>query len=621
MKTRSTASLRRLLVAVGLLPAAFASAQSSAVAPVTLAPRVVTATRTPSAADTLGTAVDAITAADLARRQITSLRGALTGIPGAPALASGATGGATSLFLRGTNSNQTLFLVDGIRISDANTDYLVWLGGACVSACDSLEVAHGPQSTLYGGEAVGGVISLRAQRGTGNASVVAVEAGSFGTVQGALATQGESGLWAYNVSAAGGATKNDRPNNEFTSGTVTLRLDRKLTSTVDVGGTLRVFHGRYGSPGNRFTNDPDNEDRESNNLATVFADFAHAPAWTSRVVLGGQLRRFVSDNPSASGARQVTVVRNQRAVLDWQTTFAASARHRITAGTTAEHMRTRNTGFGDINERQRLLAFFVQDEFSPLENVHLTAGLRSDDHDTFGRATTGRVTAAWLPGDARLKLRATYGTAFRAPSFLDLYGRSAFYAGNPNLRPEEARGWDTGLDYYLPGNAGTVSVTWFETRLEDLVVFDFGVFPGTVRNVERARTRGLEFSANVNVGSATKLQGAYAFLEADNLSQNNRLLRRPRHSASLDVWHDFGGGLSVGGGFGWVAQREDVHAALFSRVDGEDYAVARVYAAWTINPTLALKGRVENLLDEKYEEVHGYPQPGTAVFAGVEWRW
>jgi vitamin B12 transporter len=614
---RLAASLRCSLLLVGFSPAL---TLAQAPAPQRIDDFVVTATRTPIAATAAGSAIDTLSAADLAKRQITSLRGALGGVPGAPALASGASGGSTSLFLRGANSNQTLFLVDGIRSNDPNTDYAVVLGGACLSACDSLEIAHGPQSTLYGGEAVGGVISLRAQRGVGSMQRISIEAGSFGTIQGAISAQAGDEHSAYSFSAAGGHTDNERPNNAFDSATCVLRLDRKLSETIEIGATWRGFNGRYGSPGTRFTNDPDNTERESNQLATVFAGFSHSSALNSRVVLGGQDRRFVSENPRPNGPTQVTVVKNRRAVLDWQTTYTGAEKHRLTAGTTLEANRTINTGFGNINRRQELLALFVQDEFTPIENFHLTAGVRSDDHDTFGRATTGRATAAWLVADNRLKLRATYGTAFRAPSFLDLYGTSAFYVGNPNLSPEKARGWDAGLDYYLAQNRGSASVTWFDTRLANLIVFDFASSPSTVRNVERARTRGLEVAVKYAPRTDTEVRVAYTYLEADNLSQSNRLLRRPRHSGSADVWHDFGHGFSAGAGIAFAAQREDVHASTFRRIDAEDYAVVRIFAAWQVSPHLALKARAENLLDERYEEVHGYPQPGAGFFAGLEWK-
>ena len=614
MKKIIPAPAWRLLLVLAASPLA---AQESTVE---LPPYVLSATRTPVALTTTGTLVDTISAAEMARMQLNNLRSALGGIPGAPAFQSGAAGGVTSLFLRGANSNQTLFLVDGIRFNDPNTDYNVSLGGMCVSACDSLEVAHGPQSTLYGGEAVGGVISLRARRGTGRATqTVSVEAGSFGTVQGAVHAQGGSGSTAYNFSALGGQTDNERPNNEFISTTYTLRVDHQAAKSVAIGATFRGFLGRYGSPGDRFTNDPDSEDRESNQLATVFAEFTPTPSLTSKVVLGGQDRRFVSESPGPFG-NFTTVVKNRRAVLDWQSTYAVNERHSLTGGLTAESNHTRNNGFGSINERQCLLAIFAQDEWTLAEQVHLTAGLRSDDHDTFGRATTGRATAAWLARDSRWKLRATYGTAFRSPSFLDLYGQSSFYTGNPQLQAEKARGWDAGVDYFFADKRGVLSATWFETRFRHLIVFDFGVFPGTTANVEAARTRGLEVSGKFALPGAVDVRLVYTYLEADNLSLGSRLLRRPRHSGSLDVWRDFGRGFSAGTGLAFAAGRRDVNAATFATIDAEDYVVVRVYGAWQTSARVTLKARVENLLDEKYEEVHGYPQLGVGAFAGVEWK-
>ncbi|MDB6116218.1 MAG: btuB 1 [Lacunisphaera sp.] len=620
MQASTIATLRRrLLLAAGLWPAFTALAQTAPELE-RLTPYVVAATRTPIAVTTAGTAIDSISSDELARMQVTSLLGALHNVPGAPAFASGASGAITSLFLRGSNSNQTLFLVDGIRFNDPNTDYAFALGGTCVGACDSLEVAHGPQSTLYGGEAVGGVVSLRGARGTGvTHGSAAAEAGSFGTVQGALNAQAGDKTSAWTFSAAGGHTDNERANNAFDSATYSLRFDRRLSADTTIGATWRGFIANYGDPGDRFTNDPDNEDRESNQLATVFADLTHGPDLTSHVVLGGQDRRFVSDNPGPFG-HQVTLVQNRRAVLDWQSTYTANAQHRITGGFTGELNTTRNTGFGDIDQRQKLLAFFLQDEWTPVERLYLTAGVRSDDFDTFGRATTGRVTAAWLTNDSRLKFRASYGTGFRSPGFLDLYGQSAFYAGNPNLKAEKARGGDAGVDYYLAHDRGTLSATWFQTDFDNLIAFDFSVFPGTVKNVGRARTQGLELATKLDLPGAFKVRFAYTYLEATDLTANARLLRRPRHSGSLDLWHEFGGGFSAGTGLAWVADRMDVNAATFATIRGEDYTVVRVYGAWQATPRLAVKARLENLLDEKYEEVNGYPQTGFGAFAGVEWK-
>ena len=609
-----------LAAALTVLPALFVrlTAQSTP-EPVRLDEVVVTATRTPVQLAALGSSVDSISGEDLARRQVSTMREALGGIAGMPAFASGAPGASTSLFLRGANSNQTLFLVDGLRMNDPNTDYAVFLGGAGVSASDSIEIARGPQSTLYGGEAVGGVVSLRTLKGAGAPSAqFGAEGGSFGTLQGSVGAQGARDGWAYNLWAQGGRTENQRPNNEFSGTTYAMRLDRQAGGQLAVGATLRGFIGAYGSPGDRFTNDPDNREREQNQLATVFAEYSVSPAWSGRLTLGGQDRRFVSENPTPGLPTQTTVVTNRRGELDWQNTITLGAQHRLTAGLTAERDQTRNDGFGDIDRQESLLAFFAQDEWTPAENVFLTGGLRSDDHDTFGRATTGRVTAAWLPVPGRLKFRGSYGTGFRSPSFLDLYGQSSYYQGNPRLQPEHARGWDAGVDLYLPAHRGTLSATWFDTRYHDLIIYDFFVFPGTTANVDQARTRGLELSVRTRLSGSWETKAAYTYLEADNLTEHTRLLRRPRRMLSADVWRNLGGGLSVGAGVLSVVKRQDVDAQSYATIDAPDYTVARLYAAWMVSDRVTVRVRVENLLDEHFEEVNGYPALGAGAFAGVE---
>ena len=219
-----------------------------------------------------------------------------------------------------------------------------------------------------------------------------------------------------------------------------------------------------------------------------------------------------------------------------------------------------------------------------------------------------------------MKLRASYGTGFTSPSFLDLYGKSAFYVGNPNLRAERTKAWDGGVDFYLPENRGTLSATWFDARSRDLIDYDFSVFPGTVVNVNRARMRGVEFTAKTTFSTRTEARIAYTYLEAENTETDARLLRRPRHSFSADLWQAFGDRFSAGAGVAFVADRRDVDARTFDYITGEDYTVVRVYADYKVSDTLHLKARIENLLNEKYEEVNGYPALGLGAYGSVTWK-
>ena len=582
---------------------------------------LVVATRTPADIRTLGTAVDQISAAELAREQMPTVAAALGAIPGAPAFANGAPGSDMSIFMRGSDSDQTLLLVDGIRMNDANTDYAVFLGGARLGATDSVEIARGPQSTLYGSEAVGGVVSVQAQKGAGDPSAdVAVEAGSFDTVAGTLEAQGARDQWAWAFSASGSHTANDRPNNAFDSGNVVLRIDRDLPGGAGVGATLRGFVGRYGDPGDIYTNDSYAHETESNWFGTVFADLKPAPDWTAHVTVGGQDRRYVTFDELPGVFAETTVVQNRRGVLDAQATFSGIEGHRLTAGITAEAETTQDDGYGEIDQRQTVLAAFAEDEWHPVRPVYVTGGLRYDDFDTFGSSVTGRATAAWLSASRSVKLRASYGTGFNAPSFLELYGVATGYVGNPGLRPERSRGGDAGADWYLPKHAGTLSATWFRNDYRDLIVYDFNVYPGTTANVGRARTEGVELEAKLALAGGVELHVSYTYLEADDLTDATELLRRPRNSGSADLWRDFGGGWSAGAGVQFSGIRQDVDTQTFLTVSDPGYAVARIYGEWRATRRLTLKARVENLFDRKYQPVNGYPALGFGAFGGVEWK-
>jgi vitamin B12 transporter len=586
-----------------------------------LDPFVVVATRTPDDIRTLGTAVDLITPEDLSREQITTLAAALGGVPGAPVFANGAPGSDVSIFMRGADSDQTLFLVDGIRLNDANTDYSVFLGGARLGATDTIEIARGPQSTLYGSEAVGGVISIEAQKGSGSPSAeVDIEAGSFDTVAGTLDAQGAEDKWAWSLSASGSHTENQRQNNAFDSGDLVLRLDRDLSAAVSLGATLRGFEGKYGDPGDIYTNDPYAYEDESNWLGTVFADFHPATDWTAHITLGGQDRRYLSFDESPGVFTDTTVVQNRRGVLDAQTTFSGLTDQKVTAGVTGEVETTQDDGYGDIDQRQNLFAAFAEDEWHPLASTYLTGGLRYDDFDTFGSSFTGRVTAAWLTPDRSIKLRASYGTGFNAPSFLELYGVATGYVGNPDLKPERSRGGDAGIDFYLPKDAGSFSATWFRSDYTNLIVYDFNVYPGTTINVGRSRTDGVELETKLKLFAGLELHASYTYLNADDLTDGTRLLRRPRNSGSADLWKDFGRGWSAGAGVQVVADRQDVDALTYLTVNDPNYAVARIYAAWRASRRLTLKARVENALDEKYQPVNGYPALGLGLFGEVDWK-
>jgi len=585
--------------------------------PIGLEPVVTTATRVPESSAIIGTAIDSLSGADSAREQLTTLAEALWQSPGAPNFATGRTGASDSLFLRGANSDQVLFLVDGVRFSDANTNYGPFLGSWQTGITDHLEIARGPQSTLYGSDAVGGVVSLTTPAGTGKTSQsLEIEGGSFGTVDGQANVQGVVQKWAYNASLSGGETDNNRANNEFKSANAVIRIDRFLTNNLAVGATLRGLDAKYGDPGDIYTNDPYDHEKEQDLLGTLFATDKFGDNFSGKLTVGGHYRRFVSYEPGfAEQARDL------RGVIDGQITGRLTQHNSITAGFDLETGQASDNGFGVIDHHDDLIGLFAEDEFSPFTNIYVTAGLRHDDYSTYGSANTGRATLAWLGPSHIIKLRGSYGTGFNSPSFLDLYARDPSFVGNPSLQPEHSSGWDAGFDFYLPEDPTQVlSVTWFHTDYRNLIEDNFDVYPATTYNVGAARTEGLEVGWKTHLAGAIQTKIAYTYLRARDTTDDTPLLRRPRSSGSADLFLDLKNGWTVGAGGQYVSSRSDIDAMTYDTVQDPGYTTVRAYVRWQYNARLSLHARVENGLNRVYYPVNGYPALPRGFYGGADWK-
>lgn len=585
---------------------------------------VVTATRGPTPRSNVGSSVDLLRPAELVSRQLTSLREALQLVPGGTVLVNGAPGGTASIFLRGVSSSQTLFLVDGIRVNDANTSSGSLLGGADLAGLGTLEIVRGPESTLYGGAAIGGVVALDAARGAGPArGSVELEGGSFDSWRGRAMASGGWGKVGATAAFSANGTDNQRRPNDWDQRTQLLRLDYQISAAVHVGGTFRGLQQGFTSPGDlRTTNTtPVGKTTFEDNLATLFIEVRPATRWLSRLVAGAQEEFTKGADRFDGGPEFVFTLTNTRRVIDWQNTLQLGG-IRMVAGVNREWSTAWTSG---TSQDERLFGVYGQAEFTPISSITLSAGLRNDNYNTFGHTTTFRVSGAWRP-IAGLKLRASLGSGFMPPSLSARFG-SAFQGPNPDIRPERSRGWDAGVDREWAGGRGTVSLTYFHNSLRDLIGFENAPFPALGRNIniERARTSGLEASGRVHAGMVDA-RFAYTLLSARSLSASDpnedRLIRRPRHALSADLGVAPTRRSEAGVGLIVVADRQDTDFNSFpsARVDPGDYAVARVYGSYDLTTRLTLRARVENLFDARYEPVYGFPALGRALRASVEMR-
>ncbi len=579
---------------------------------VTLGTFVVSASRTPQDPLLLPSDVALLPLDELQAAQVPDLRTALAAVPGVIVANSGAVGSPSAVFLRGANSNQTLFVVDGVRLNTSNASYGNFLGAVDLAGLDRIEVLRGPQSTLYGSSAMGGVILLETTRGCGTPITTAsASAGSFGSFGAGIATQGGTTDTGYSVSLTRTQTDNDRDYNRYKNWSYSTRVETKPTSSLLVGATMRGFVGHFEEPGSTLSPYP-GDVQSSTHLVTAYGEASAGEAFTSRLTVAWYQDEYHWNKGDPYGYYS----RNTRQIADWQNTWMAAPGAEIVAGVDAEWSAYQSGGI--VTDRS--LAEYVSATLRPSTRVEVIAGLRHDDFSAEGSAVTGRFGVAWRLNESGTKLRATYGTGFNAPTPASRYGSPPYVLPNPNLRPEKSRGWDAGIDQKLLDGAVTLGATYFENRFSDLLeylIVDPITFAGQEVNIGRATTRGGELSVNATLSPVLSARIAYTYLDAQDNDSHQRLIRRPRHTLDADLEAHLTKAWLAGAGVHAVADRVD---GIYSPTAQPGYTTVRLHTSYAVNPNLLVKVRVENLFNRAYEEVAGYPALPRGTYLGVEWK-
>jgi vitamin B12 transporter len=617
MKVSIPVSLRRCLAFLaGLVPVltAFAQTDQSASAPVADSPlkldqMVVSASRTPQDPRNTSSAVSPISLDELATEQITTLKDALAQQPGVIVVNSGAVGSQSSIFLRGANSDQTLFVVDGVSMSSRSASDQNFLGGADLAGIDRVEVLRGPQSTLYGSTAMGGVILIDSAHGAGPVTgKIEATAGSFGSYGGEISTAGAGGRFGFSGSLGYDQTENDRPQNDYDGWSGSTRLEYNASPEVLVGFTFRGLKSSYDEPGSTLFLSPGHVDF-SNYLTTVYAQARLGDGITSRLTLASHLIDY--DFTSSYGS---SPSHNNRRIADWQNTWEASQKVEVVAGLNHEESRY---DVADTPTSDRLAAGYASATVRAADNLTLTGGIRYDDYRSAGDATTGRAGIAWNVTKTT-KLRATYGTGFNAPGSDDIFGVPSYgQLPSPGLQPEESRGWDVGVDQNLFGGAGALALTWFQNKFHNLFdyeIVDFDTYAGRTINRAHATTEGFEVAASGRVNSRLTMRASYTYLEATDDDTGERLDRRPRNTGDAEMRVLIAQGWLAGAGLHVVAGRLDGGTPL------EDYTTMRFFVSYAGPNNLRVNLRVENALDEAYQEVRGYPALPRGAYGSIDWR-
>src|SRR5262245_10466605 len=590
-------------------------------------PVVVTATKIETSQAQLGAAVTVITDEEIRELNFNRLEEALRQVPGVEVQTSGSPGKATSIRIRGSSPQQVLVLFDGLRIQSptlGSTD----LAELTLNAIDRIEIVRGPQSTLYGADAIGGVVNIITKKGQGPpSSAVWLEGGNYGTFHGQANVQGAYKGFNFNLTGGYYRTAGQFENDESKQPSLTGRVGYDFPW----GGELAVS-GMWSQTKLQLpisSTSPTVFDPNSrNDLETWLFNIAYVQKifdwWSVRGRYGQWANNsdFRDAPPPSDDIVIGSEIDTRRLEAELLNTFTMGKWNTLTVGLEArqEYGRNRTTGDFPTSFSTVLNTFsvFAQDEISLFDRLFLGGGIRWEDNDVFGTSLTGRASAAFLIKETGSKLRFAWGQGFRAPTINDLFFPGF---GNPDLKPEQSVSWEFGVDQKLWKDRVRLGGTYFHSNFTDLIQVAFDPTTGFFipSNVGEARIQGFEAYATVDPLPWLSGYVNYTYLDAKDLETGRELRRVPRNTWNV------GAAVTPHERLRLFIQANVVSSQLESDFAGRNprYYRIDVGGTWRILGRaghlagIELTARINNVTNQRYDEVLGFPALGINAMAGL----
>ncbi|OGD11949.1 MAG: hypothetical protein A2W20_07185 [Candidatus Aminicenantes bacterium RBG_16_66_30] len=607
---------------------------------------VVTATRLETPEKKVGSSVTVITAEELLRTGKTFVFDALETVLGLTPIRNGGPGATASVFVRGAASEHTLFLLDGVELNDPiNPARSYDLAHLSLNQVERIEILRGPQGLLYGSDALGGVINIITRIGRGRPRLaLASSADTLGTLSADVSVAGSGGKADYSLAllhertAGISAASSAYAGNVEKDGYRHLGLDARfgfsprpatrLALTVR-GTTARTELDNFGGPGG---DDPNSvQDYGTLHVRAHARDLSPSGRWERSLSLSWTGARREHANPFDEAHpqdREQGLYRSGLLKLDWQNNVFLHPSHTLTAGLELEQEKGRSRyvyeGPYGMSEspfpsvRAGSAGLYILDHWEVRDRFFVTAGVRAESHARSGSALTFRVAPAFLIAATGTRLKTSLGTGFKSPSLYQLFAPETSWGpvGNPDLNPERVTGFDAGIEQRLAGGRVVLGLTWFDNRFRDLVDFDFAA--GYV-NIGRARTKGLEVSAEARPADGVRLSASYTRLTARDLDAGADLLRRPQDKLAAGVEARLFGRFDLAVAAVWVGRRPDLDfsAYPYRTVILGGYVLLDAALTAPLGSGLELFVRAANILDSRYEAVWGYGTLGRTFRTGV----
>ena len=627
-----------------------------------LAPElVITATRSPLEIARSGSAISVIDSAQIEAYGARNIADALRLSPGVDVSEQGGAGGMSIVRVRGSEAGQTLVLMDGLRIGDpSSTAGEFNFASIALTDIDRIEILRGPQSALYGSDAMGGVVNIITRKGSRTPSrSVTIEGGSYGTIFTRAEMSGATDATSYAFAISGfhsngfssygyriprieanypGGMERDKSDKIAGSARVSHRIG---DLNVDFGFSRHQLWLRYDDP-SAYDPDPVKQialrdtsfNRAKSDVTTAFVK-ASTDAFDGRLrnaltLYGNWNNRTSFDSSCYDELAGVTLqcrskFSSRRFGLEYQGNIKLGALGVLIVGgrTEREEAENRQDGLGGSSFAAQPLAgsqsvhsAFLLHQFSLGSRLDLSLGARVDSVENVDVFPTWRATLAYRLFETDTKLRASAGTGAKAPS---LYQRFSEY-GNLGLKPEETFGFDVGIDQRLFDGRVNLSATWFDAKYKNLIDIDWAAWPYRYYNIAEARIKGLETSAEfVLVPGEWKARLSYTYSSAINETDGQPLPRRPKHKGGVSLTYTGIPKAELEARAIFVGERLD--SAFAPGVFNPGYVRIDLRGNYKVTENLQAFLRLENITKQRYEEVLNYGVAGRSVYAGVKVTW
>ena len=546
--------------------------------------------------------ISLLTREDIEQSAAEDLSDLLRTLPGVDVVRSGGPGSQVSIFLRGSNSNHVLVLVDGVRTSSSNTGAYAW-EQLPVNQIERVEVVRGPRGSMYGSDAIGGVIHVITR--SSPAPYAKITAGSYGTAgfEGGLGYDGENTQLSINAgyrNVEGFSAQNPDGFNYHPDD------DGFRSANLGIKGSTTVGESRLTYSILALENESEFDQGVSETSQSVAGLGFHGSMtanWDYQLLAGYSSEKLVSDFEFYE-----TGFDSRRLQFAWQNQFDTGTAGLLSFG--LDWFSENGESMYSWDEKRRNTGLYgTWDHY--FGRLHAQLGGRWDDNSVFGSQFTGQAAFGFEVNES-WQLMASYGSAFRGPNLNEQYspGWAGLFAGNPDLDPESSASGELGLRWQH-SQAGALSISAYRTEVEDLIAFNGEAFQAI--NIKQARLKGVEFDY--------QYQGTYWFFNANATLQDAKdsdsgepLLRRPDEKAFLSLERRFDNGSWLGLEWLYNGDRYD-----FAGISLDSYQLVNLFSGWQFAPSWRMELRGENLADEVYEPVYGFNAPGRSWFISLAW--